>query len=43
MYVIMNFKLLHALYHLRKLNMLRSFVQMRNIALPELLNKVHFG
>jgi hypothetical protein len=43
MYVIMSFKFLLAWYHLRKLNMLRMFVQMRNITLPELLNKVHFG
>ena len=42
-YRIMNFTFLLAFNHLRRLNKLRSFVQMRIITLPVLLNKVHFS
>ena len=42
-YRIMNFAFLLAFNHLRRLNKLHSFVQMRNITLPVLLNKAHSG
>jgi hypothetical protein len=42
-YRIMNFTFLPASNHLRTLNKLHSFVQMRNITLPVLLNKAHSG
>jgi len=42
-YRIMNFAFLLAFNHLRRLNKLRSFVQMINITLLVLLNKAHFS
>lgn len=42
-YRIINFAFLLAFNHLRRLNKLRSFVQMRNISLPVLLNIAHFS